>query len=60
MQVLSDFESNNLFDVCLLKKTIYCLKQSVKMWYNTLKTFLTGMDLSKFDLITLFSYMKMV
>ena len=41
MQQSTDFESNNSSKVCLLKKAICDLKQSARMWYETLKNFLT-------------------
>lgn len=45
MQQLSDFESNDSSDVCLLKKIIYDLKQSTRMWYDILKAFLIDTSL---------------
>lgn len=45
MQQPSGFESADPSDACLLKKAIYGLKQSARMWYDILKAFLTGTSL---------------
>ena len=48
MQQFHNFESNNLNKAYLLKKIIYDFKQSVKMWYETLKNFFINIDYVKF------------
>ena len=48
MQQFHDFESNDSNKTCLLKKTIYDFKQSIKMWYETLKNFFINIDYVKF------------
>lgn len=46
-QQFHDFESDDSSQTCLLKKAIYSLKQSARMWYKTLKEFLTNQDFVK-------------
>lgn len=47
MQQFHDFKTNNFSHVCLFKKIIYNLKQSIKMWYKILKFFLINVDFVK-------------
>ena len=47
MQQFHDFKSDNPSQACLLKKAIYGLKQSARMWYETLKEFLISQGFVK-------------
>ena len=47
MQQPHGFESDDSTKACLLRKAIYGLKQSARMWYETLEEFLTGIGFVK-------------
>ena len=48
MQQFHDFESDDSNKTYLLKKVIYDFKQSIKMWYETLKKKFINIDYVKF------------